>query len=82
MNLLKYEKDFGDKAEWNVFSTSHGKGACNGIGGTVKRHALRSSLQNKCITTPKLLYECAKIFFKKIESDFPQQKNILYMTRP
>ena len=29
---------------WNVFATSHGKSACDGIGGTVKRLATNVSL--------------------------------------
>lgn len=70
INLMKHEQDFGIKAQWNFFATSHGKGACDGIGGTVKRHAFKSSLQNKQITTPKLLFEWAKNFFKKIDFDF------------
>lgn len=70
INLLNHEKDFASKAEWNFFATSHGKGACDGIGGTVKRNAFRSSLQNTNITSPRLLYEWAKTFFKKIKFDY------------
>lgn len=33
MNHLKHEEDFGISAQWNFFATSHGKGACDGIGG-------------------------------------------------
>ena len=33
------------KCEWNFFATSHGKGACDGIGGTVKRAAYQESLR-------------------------------------
>ena len=32
-------------AERHLFATSHGKGPCDGIGGTVKRLATRASLQ-------------------------------------
>lgn len=41
---------------------AHGKGACYGVGGTLKRSAARASLQrpyNKQIVTPKQLYEWA-----------------------
>ena len=44
---------------WNFFATSHGKSACDGIGGTVKRLAARASLQrpdNDQILTPTDLY--------------------------
>ncbi|XP_071951916.1 uncharacterized protein [Antedon mediterranea] len=37
INLCHHQEDFGLDAEWNFFATSHGKSACDGIGGTVKR---------------------------------------------
>jgi hypothetical protein len=33
-------------AEWHFFAASHGKGACVGTGGTIRRLARRASLQN------------------------------------
>ncbi len=45
VNLCKHETDFGIKAEWHFSATSHGKGACDGVGRTVKRLATRASLQ-------------------------------------
>jgi len=45
INLCHNEVDFGVKADWSFFATSHGKSACDGIGGTVKRLATRASLQ-------------------------------------
>ena len=46
-----------------IFSaTSHGKGACDGLGGTVKRLAARASLQrpyNDQIMTPRQLFDWA-----------------------
>ena len=44
-NLCFHESDFGIKAEWNFFTTSHGKSPCDSIGGTVKRLAAWASLQ-------------------------------------
>ena len=44
-NLVNHEADFGIKASWNFFATSHGKSPCDGIGGTVKRLTARASLQ-------------------------------------
>ena len=43
--FMKHEADFGVPAEWHFSATSHGKGACDGVGGTVKRLAARASLQ-------------------------------------
>ena len=33
INLCHHEQDFGMSAEWHFFATSHGKGACDGVGG-------------------------------------------------
>jgi hypothetical protein len=45
INLCHHKEDFGIEAEWNFFATSHGKGPCDGVGGTVKRLAAKASLQ-------------------------------------
>ena len=45
MNLCRHEEEFGFPAVWNYFATSHGKGPCDGIGGTVKRLARDESLR-------------------------------------
>ena len=45
INLCHHEIDFGIPAQWHFSATSHGKGACDGLGGTVKRLAARASLQ-------------------------------------
>ena len=54
-----HKRDFDVAAEWHFFATSHGKSACDGIGGTVKRSVARASLQattQNQILTPKDLY--------------------------
>lgn len=63
INVCHHIDDFGMPAEWNFFATSHGKGPCDGVGGTVKRLAARASLQrplNNQIMTPQQLFEFAK----------------------
>ena len=45
MNFCHQKDDFGVKAEWHFSATSHGKGPCDGLGGTVKRLAAHASLQ-------------------------------------
>jgi len=61
-NLLYHEKDFGISAEWVFFATSHGKSPCDGIGGAVKRHTAKRSLQrplnNQIITYLQMLELC------------------------
>ena len=62
MNLCNHEIDFGVPAEWHFFATSHGKGPCDGVGGTVKRLAARASLQRPLddqILTPRQLFDFA-----------------------
>ena len=41
-NLYKWEKELSTNVIWNFFATSHGKGAVDGIGGTVKRSVWRN----------------------------------------
>lgn len=60
INLVFHEKDFGIEAEWIFFATSHGKEACDGIGGCVKRQAYRASLQGIQITDTNKLFEWAQ----------------------
>ena len=45
MNICHHEDDFGVLCEWDFFAIAHGKGACDGIGGTVKRAVYRESLR-------------------------------------
>ena len=62
VNLCHHQADFGFPAEWHFSATSHGKGACDGLGGTVKRLAARTSLQRPYenqIMTPFQLFQWA-----------------------
>lgn len=45
-NLLYADEDFGVSLEWHFFSTSHGKSACDGIGGIVKRAVHKRVISN------------------------------------
>ncbi|KAK3913425.1 ARL14 effector protein [Frankliniella fusca] len=53
-NTWFHFSDFGVSAEWHFFATSHGKCACDGLGGTVKRvaylHSLRATNPGEQIT--------------------------------
>ena len=72
VHLTYHEKDFGPVAEWHFFPTSHGKGACDGLGGTLKRLAARASLQRTSnpIQTPKQLFEWATESLSNISSKY------------
>ncbi len=62
INLCHHEEDFGLEGEWNFFATSHGKSACDGIGGTVKRLLTKASLQrpytDPILTTEAIMEFC------------------------
>lgn len=45
--VSNHEDMLGTAAEWNYFETGHGKGACDGVGGTAKRMADLSIKQGK-----------------------------------
>lgn len=63
VNICHHESDFGLKAEWHFFATSHGKSPCDGIGGTVKRLAARASLhrpyENQILDSEDLFSFCS-----------------------
>lgn len=68
--VLHHLNDYGIECEWHFHVTSHGKGPCDGIGGTLKRKAARASLSKeyeKVITTAKELYDWA---VKSLEMNF------------
>ena len=45
-NFYEWEKEFSINLIWNFFATSHGKGAVDGIGGTIKRSVWRQVKAN------------------------------------
>ena len=45
--VSRHEETFGAKAVWNYFEAGHGKGPCDGIGGTSKRLADEAVKQEK-----------------------------------
>ena len=55
-NLIFHDRDFDLQAEWHFFATSHGKNACDGVGGTIKRLAARGSLQRTNICILGIMY--------------------------
>ncbi|KAI9562528.1 hypothetical protein GHT06_009976 [Daphnia sinensis] len=52
-----HEADFGLKAEWHFFASCHGKSACDGIGGTLKRLARLA----KNVDNIKTFYVCSDV---------------------
>ena len=80
INLANHEADFGMPADWHFFATSHGKGPCDGVGGTVKRLAARASLQrpyDNQIQTALQLFQWAKDNIKSIHFAYATSEEIL-----
>lgn len=77
VNLYFHFDDFKIHVEWHFFTTAHGKGPCDGTGGTVKRLAARASLQRSSedqITNAEELYNWAKSHFESIAIEYTPQK--------
>jgi hypothetical protein len=73
LNITCHNEDFGVPAEWHFFVTSHGKSACDGVGGTLKRFATKASLQrpyNGQIMTSHQVYEWAQSSIHNLNFDF------------
>lgn len=80
INLTYYKNDFDAVAEWHFFATAHGKGPCDGLGGSVKRLATKASLQrpyDNQIQTPFQLFEWARENIKKIHFEFTTKEDYL-----
>lgn len=78
LNLCLHEEDFNIKAEWHFSATAHGKGPCDGVGGSVKRLAARASLQrpyDNQIQTPQDLFEWAVENIPKVDFAFSTQED-------
>ncbi|KAJ2950915.1 hypothetical protein O0L34_g5284 [Tuta absoluta] len=79
MNALKEENGF-NHLEWNFFAASHGKGAVDGIGGSVKRSVWVSVKSRRAIVNnAQEFYELARslsknIFFIFVEKEVIQEK--------
>lgn len=78
VNLCHHTADFSVEAEWNFFASSHGKNACDGVGGAVKRLAAQASLRmvyNDQIMTPRQLYDWAEENIKTISFVYSTQED-------
>ena len=48
-NLKHSQTDFGVSADWSYFETSHGKGAVDGVGGTIKQQVLLAVYRGQAV---------------------------------
>ncbi|KAK3919753.1 ARL14 effector protein [Frankliniella fusca] len=77
INVSYHEEDFGVKAEWHYFATSHGKGPCDGLAGTMKRQAYLSSIRGHLIRTPLEFFNWADKHMPNIHGKFVSSEEIL-----
>jgi len=56
INLAYHQQDYGISASWHFFATSHGKNACDGIGGTVKRLLSKAALQGILLNDAETIF--------------------------
>ena len=85
MNICHHEEDFGLSALWNFFATSHGKGPCDGIGGTVKRLASLESLKRvkgNYILSAKQMYNYCQSKIEKITFFYIPKREMEEIERP
>ena len=80
INLCHYKDDFNLECVWNFFATSHGKSACDGISGTVKRPAAKGSLQRQTcgqIVNAEEMFKFCKTEIKGIEFIYISKETIV-----
>ena len=77
LNLMHHQVDFGVPASWSFHARSYGKGACDGIGGSVKRalslESLRRNAASQILDVHAMIQFCQNSFpaihFELITSD-------------
>ncbi|XP_063222679.1 uncharacterized protein LOC134531076 isoform X2 [Bacillus rossius redtenbacheri] len=61
VNLTYFQTDCNISADWNYFATSHGKGAVNGVGGTLKRTVWRKvKSRQEIVNSPVEFFQCTE----------------------
>lgn len=84
VNLCFHKEDFGIDTEWHFFASAHGKGPCDGVGGTLKRLATKASLQrpyDNQILTPQQLFDWADKNITSIHFEFSAQEEYIETER-
>jgi hypothetical protein len=73
VNISFFPSLYGVETTWHFFATGHGKGAVDGIGGTIKRQVWRSVLSDAFVVSDAAsFFTCAKSLSTSI--------NVLYLS--
>lgn len=79
-NVWFHEKDFGVPAEWHFYATSHGKTACDGLGGMIKHttmlHCLRLTATDPQITTARAFFEWVDSNIKGVKVEWVSTEEV------
>lgn len=74
--VANHESTTGIKAWWNFFEAGHGKGPCDGLGGSTKRMA------DEAMKSGKVVIQDASDFFAWTQSPTCSMKNVKFMFVP
>jgi hypothetical protein len=76
-NLTFFNETFGIDVAWHFFASGHGKGACDGIGATIKRSVwLRVKTGKFQVTNAEEFYNCALRIDSTVNVFFLSSENI------
>ena len=79
INLAHHKEDHNIEAEWHFYATAHGKGACDGIGGTIKRNCAKYSmgqLYDNQINSAEKFFDWANKSLKHIKVFFVKKQDV------
>ena len=58
--IANHKRIFKCEGQWHYLEKGHGKGPCDGVGGSLKRDAYEATKQGKLVSNPATFYEWAK----------------------
>jgi hypothetical protein len=83
ISLLYTVEDLGLTAKWHFFTTSHGKGAVDGLGAVVKRTVANKVLaEGATVYSANDFFTCVNFFKKKIRTFLADQRQVDAMFQP
>lgn len=74
--VANHEEIYGCRAVWNYFEAGHGKGPCDGLGGTTKR------LADEAVRSGKVTIQDGEEFYQWCQSPFCSLKNVHFLYVP
>ena len=82
--VCEHERMFGMKATWDYFESGHGKGPCDGVGGTIKRMADQAIKHGAQIQNAEDFYEWGRknvraFIVRYISKDYFNQHTAQYL---